>query len=150
MQPRKGTFVATFTEKDLHAIYEARVLLEVFAFVNAIPQIKDRDLRHLESILKSMHEQIHLEKWNELLNLDLEFHAYIVNLCQNDRIIKFYNTIQIQILTLLTRLSDHVDRRTFYNDHFELLEVIKSRNPILIEQQVREHIQDNEKLFRII
>ncbi len=148
IKPRKGTFVATFTDKDLHEIYEARLLLEVFAFTNAVPQLKESDIQYLESIKQAMYER-HDDKWIELVNLDLEFHSYVVNLCRNERIIKFYKTIQIQIRTFLTRLAEHyVDRKTLYAEHVELLEAIKTKDLPLVEQKVREHIEDGvQRLF---
>lgn len=142
-RPRKGTFVASFTNDDLREIYEARLLLEVYAFVKAVPYLKDNDISYLESIINLMKKSINEQKWNGLLDNDLKFHKYMVNLCGNSRIISFYNLIQIQIRAFLVRLSGYYSERKFlYDEHLELLEAIKTKDLEVVENKVREHIED--------
>ncbi|RAS72790.1 GntR family transcriptional regulator [Priestia endophytica] len=141
--PRRGTFVNKFEKKDLKEIYEARLLIEVYAFEKAVQNIKEEDIKELESKVQRMKESIQGGKWDEILNLDLEFHAYVVNLCNNATMIKFYNLILVQIRTFLSRLSRHYPNlESLYEEHKEMLEAIKTRDEKVVKEKVIEHIQD--------
>jgi DNA-binding GntR family transcriptional regulator len=141
--PRRGTFVNKFEKKDLKEIYEARLFIEVYAFEKAVQNIKEEDIKELEAKVQQMKESIQGNKWDEILNLDLEFHAYVVNLCNNATMIKFYNLILVQIRTFLSRLSRHYSNlESLYQEHKEMLEAIKTRDEKVVKEKVVEHIQD--------
>jgi DNA-binding GntR family transcriptional regulator len=149
-EPRKGAHVTTFTEQDLREIYECRLTIEIDASLKALNYLTEHDIQHLESIVDEMKLRTDDEKWTDLLNLDLKFHAYLVSLCGNSRLIHFYQLIQIQVRTFLSRLSNHYDdRNSLYLEHYELLVTIKTKNPQTIEKMMREHIIDaGKRLFR--
>lgn len=148
-EPRKGAHVSTFTEQDLREIYECRLTIEIDASLKALNNMNDQDIQHLESIIDEMKLRIDDEKWTDLLDLDLKFHAHLVNLCGNSRLIHFYQLIQIQIRTFLSRLSNHYDdRNALYLEHYELMAAIKTKNPQSVESMLREHIIDaGKRLF---
>lgn len=147
--PRRGTFVNKFEKKDLQDIYEARLFIEVYAFERAIGNMKEEHINELEAKVRLMEAKVKDDKPDELLNLDLELHEYVVNLCDNAIMIKFYSLILIQIRTFLSRLSDHYSNlESLYLEHKELLEIIKTRDEKLVKQKVIEHIEDaGRRLF---
>src|SRR5690625_4318336 len=53
---RKGTYVATFTKKDLQEINELRILLEAGAFLQALPKLEKKHFKELEKIIGKMKE----------------------------------------------------------------------------------------------
>lgn len=146
IKPRKGTFVADFTEDDWREIYEIRMALEVPAFVQAAVRLKEADIAYLESIVRAMKESVDQKKRTDILKNDWLFHAYMVKLSGNRRITKFYNIIRMQIQTFLSRLSySHNEFATLYDEHVELLEAIKSKDSRRVEAKVREHIEDAKR-----
>jgi DNA-binding GntR family transcriptional regulator len=150
-EPRKGAHVSTFTDEDLREIYECRLTIEIDASLKALKYMTDHDIEQLESIVDEMKLRIDDEKWTDLLNLDLKFHSYLVSLCGNSRLIHFYQLIQIQIRTFLSRLSNHyTDRNSLYLEHQELLAAIKTKDSATTERVLREHINDaGNRLFQV-
>src|SRR5690625_5071168 len=104
---RKGTYVALFSKKDWKEIIELRTLIEAHAFVLAIPQLNTDHFSQLHSVLEEMKEQSANQNWNDLFDLDMKFHGYVVNLSGNSRIVKIYESIQVQIRTFLLHLNDY-------------------------------------------
>src|SRR5699024_11583312 len=90
---RKGTYVATFTEKDLIEINELRTLLEARAFLQALPKLEDKHFDDLEAIIERMKQGVKRKDWNELFNLDMTFHSYIIDLRDNSHILIIFESL---------------------------------------------------------
>ncbi|MGY0692041.1 GntR family transcriptional regulator [Virgibacillus sp. FSP13] len=138
---RKGTYVANFTEQDLDEMIELRTLLETRAFTDAIPRLEKQHLLELEAITSQMQEKAGEKDWNELFDLDMKFHSYVVNLCHNSRIIKIYNSLQVQIRTFLMHLDKYYSSpQSFYKEHQDLLHALTSKDIQTVQNQVQTHI----------
>ncbi len=142
---RKGTFVVTFTEEDMKEISEARSILESTAFMNAVRRFSKEDYEHLIQIVEHMREYTQKADWTKVFDLDMEFHLYVVNLCNNTRIIRLYDIIQVQIRTLMSRLVPFYEKdpEMFYAEHLELVEALNSRDVTIIKETVIKHIRDS-------
>src|SRR5690625_2997725 len=103
-KPRKGTYVSQFSEKDWKETIELRTIVESYAFVKALSYINVDHFKELEKILDEMKINTDEKNWNKLFDLDMRFHSYIVNLSGNSRVIKIYESIQVQIRTFLVNL----------------------------------------------
>jgi DNA-binding GntR family transcriptional regulator len=140
---RKGTFVNVFTEKDKEEINEVRLLLEVPALIQAASHLKEEHVFFLEEILESLKIKVDEGNWYDSFNLDVEFHLYLINLCNNSRIIEVYNMILVQIRTIITSAAEYYDKRKelYYTRHVELLEAIKAGNNEKIKKLTENHIE---------
>lgn len=147
---RKGTFIREFTDKDLEEMTEVRLMIETTAFVKAVNNLKDNHFNDLEEIINKMEKEAENEDWNQLFDLDLKFHQYVINQCGNTRMIKIYESIGVQIRVYLAHLDKHyTSPKSFYKEHRELLDVIKKKDEELIMNQISQHIDYvEEKLLR--
>ncbi|MEN1967481.1 GntR family transcriptional regulator [Lentibacillus sp. N15] len=150
-QARKGTYVADFTSKDLDEIIELRTLMESWAFTQAIPNLTETHLQYLKAITIEMKQKANEGDWNQLFDLDMQFHCYVVNLCGNSRIIKIYDSLQVQIRTFLMHLDKYYSSpQAFYNEHMELLRALTSKNAAQVKKKVESHIEFvEEKLLGV-
>ncbi|SDQ20432.1 GntR family transcriptional regulator [Virgibacillus salinus] len=140
-QARKGTYVADFTEQDLDEIIELRTLIESQAFTQAIKSLEKKHIEFLEQIIEQMKKKADEKDWNELFDLDMQFHSYVVNLCGNSRIIKIYDSLQVQIRTFLMHLDQYYSSfQAFYDEHKELLKALVSRDVHTVNESVKNHI----------
>src|SRR5699024_10765672 len=103
-QARKGTYVADFTGEDFNEMIELRTLLETTAFKKALPKLDKEHMAALEKIINKMKQKAAEKDWHALFDLDTAFHSYIVHLCGNSRIVKIYQSLQVQIRTFLMHL----------------------------------------------
>lgn len=150
-QARKGTYVANFTEQDLDEIIELRALIEVQAFRRAIPSLGKNQFQDLEEITKQMKVKADEKDWNGLFDLDMQFHSYVVNLCDNSRIIKIYDSLQVQIRALLMHLDQYYSsHQSFYDEHKALLQALITKDVATVKERVKNHIEYvEEKLLGV-
>lgn len=148
---RKGTYVAAFSEKDLEEITELRTMIEAHAFIQAIPNMQEVHYQKLEEITEQMKKETENKNWERLFDLDMEFHGYVVGLCGNSRIVKIYDSIQVQIRTVLMHLDQYYSSfQSFYNEHKELLDGLKTKDVQIVKEKVKNHIEFvEEKLLGV-
>src|SRR5699024_10730600 len=128
-QARKGTYVADFTDKDVNEMIELRTLVESHAFMQAMPRLEAEHIQKLEEIVGRMKLKADEKDWNGLFDLDMQFHSYVVGLCGNARIIKIYDSLQVQIRTFLMHLDRYYSSpQAFYDEHTQLLEALVSND----------------------
>ncbi|MFD1362092.1 GntR family transcriptional regulator [Lentibacillus salinarum] len=140
-QARKGTYVADFTDQDADEMIELRALIEAHAFSQSIRHLDHKDVKKLEDIVAEMKVKAEEEDWNALFDLDMQFHSYVVGLCGNSRIIKIYDSLQVQIRTFLMHLDKYYSSpQSFYAEHKQLLEALVSKNAHTVNRRVKEHI----------
>ncbi|TFJ94214.1 GntR family transcriptional regulator [Lentibacillus salicampi] len=141
-QARKGTYVADFTDRDANEMIELRTLLESHAFEQAMPRLESEHIAKLEEIVGQMKARADEQDWNGLFELDMRFHSYVVGLCGNSRIIKIYDSLQVQIRTFLMHLDRYYSSpQAFYDEHVQLLEALVSGDVHTVNRRVREHIE---------
>ena len=138
----KGTFIIDYTEKDMEELNEVRMLIERVAFVKALPNMKEEDFNKLQEILEEMKIEGKRENWNRLFDLDMQFHCYVINRCGNSRLIKIYESIQAQVRVYLAHLDKHYPTpMAYYNEHKKLYDALKKKDPELVENQTKQHIE---------
>lgn len=138
---RKGTYITQFSDKDLDEITELRTMIESHAFIDAIPRLEMKHLQELEKITEKMKKGADREDWSELFDLDMQFHSYVVNLSGNSRIVKIYDSLQVQIRTVLMHLGQYYSSfQSFYNEHQDLLDGLKTKDVQVVKEKVRNHI----------
>lgn len=145
-QARKGTYVSDFTAEDFNEMIELRTLLETTAFKKAIPELDEDHLAELEEIIIQMKQKAEEKDWNALFDLDTQFHSYIVHLCGNSRIVKIYQSLQVQIRTFLMHLDKYYSsHQSFYEEHKDLYEAVASKDAKKVQEKVRKHIEYAEE-----
>lgn len=139
---RKGTYVASFSKKDRDEIIELRALLETHAFPQAVAHLNEEHFNELENLMGEMKAQAKQENWNKLFDLDMRFHSYVIQLSDNSRLIKMYNSLQVQIRTFLMHLDQlYSSHEAFYEEHKQLLEALRTKDPHIVTKQVQDHIE---------
>jgi DNA-binding GntR family transcriptional regulator len=141
-QARKGTYVADFTGEDFNEMIELRTLLETKAFKKALPKLDKEHMAALEKIINEMKQKAAEKDWHALFDLDTAFHSYIVHLCGNSRIVKIYQSLQVQIRTFLMHLDKYYSsHQSFYEEHKDLYEAIATKDEKKVQEKVRTHIE---------
>jgi DNA-binding GntR family transcriptional regulator len=141
-QARKGTYVSDFTAEDFNEMIELRTLLETTAFKKALPKLHDEHMAELEKIINNMEQKAAEKDWHGLFDLDTKFHSYVVDLCGNSRIVKIYQSLQVQIRTFLMHLDKYYSsHQSFYEEHKDLFEVLASKDVKKVQEKVRTHIE---------
>ena len=139
---RRGTYVSRFSKKDLKEISDLRILIETKAFINALSRLNEHHFKHLENVLALMKEKAEEKNWNDLFDLDMKFHSYVVNLCGNSRMIKIYNSTQTQTRAYLGYIDKYYsNHHAFYEEHIELFSTLKTEDPNRLKEVLKNHIE---------
>jgi DNA-binding GntR family transcriptional regulator len=102
----KGVFVRQISVREMLEIYELRALVFGFAAQRAAAHITDDHRKDLERLLTLMDEACEAEDGNRYYDLNLEFHALILQLSNNKRAHQAYVDYVNEI---------HLFRRKYFN-----------------------------------
>lgn len=143
--PKKGSFVAKPTKKDMQDAYECRKLLEAEAAKCACNYITEEQLMELEDIWQ---QQIAAHKAHDMhafLEINERFHALIANASGNTFFQKYIQelTIRCNVFLLfydkfqITPLEDSYAVK----EHRLIIDALKERNPEKCYQTALNHNQ---------
>ena len=133
---------------DVADLFEVRAGLEGMAIYLTTTIITDQEIEELEKCIYRVRKAFVEKDLQEVVNQNTFFHEFIVNASKNKRLIDMMGNINN--LTLLYRNNFfnyyYVDD-SFIEEHIEIYEIIKSRNPDLASKKMRDHIlHDLEQL----
>ena len=74
MIPRRGTYVADISIKDINEVYEIRTSLDVLAAGLAAERINDDELETLQRLLVEIGQHIEENNMDKIVEVDIDFH----------------------------------------------------------------------------
>lgn len=122
----QGTFVRSFTEKDIIEICDYRKLLEVYSLRGCVEFADDEELKSIE-----MNYLAELKKagGNNFFNSDLALHAMITRYCENSRMMRTLDSFSTQIGFIRMMSSKAQDRKSKSKDeHIDIIKALQSRD----------------------
>ncbi len=139
--PNRGAFVIGFAPQDLEEIFSLRASLEVLAIRLASQNLRRTDLARLEDIIDEM---AIIEKGDDRFagaDVDARFHAELMEISGHKRAHAAWRTIRAQItMAVFSATTYYEDMDNLAERHRQLIEVLRSGDPDLAEQKLREHI----------
>jgi len=102
--PRKGTYVKSFSLKDIEEIYTLRAILEGYAVSLAFDRLQEEDLNYLRELLKQITEMAEKKDVIEVARLNMQFHRKILELSNHKRLYDTWQSLlaQTQMLSAMT------------------------------------------------
>lgn len=146
MVPRRGTYVADLSIKDINEVFEIRTALDVLAAGLAAERITEEELEQMERLLVEIGEYIDQGDIDNIVEVDTRFHDILYSASRNDRLVGIISNLREQFTRFRTvsmafpgRLKDTLD------EHRKMLEAIAQRNVELAQQIAREHMENSEQ-----
>jgi DNA-binding GntR family transcriptional regulator len=133
-RPRRGSFVATLTDRDVYEILTLRSALERTAFELGIPVRDPSLLDPAREALDEMERFARLEDRGALVLAGYTFHSRLIQIAEHRRLNEIYASVQQQLLLCMSRnliarerfhesLQEHVSR------HRYLLQLVEAGDP---------------------
>ena len=148
--PFKGAVVKSISQKDVAQLYDLMAVLEGLSMRVATPGISDDEIKEIERLVEKM-EQDKDDKI-KLFHTNFAFHDLLTRLGGNTHLISIMNDIRGHSL--------RIGLQSFYNlgqteasldDHKDILEAIKARNPVKVEKLIRKHyMTSSDRLIKNI
>jgi len=151
--PYRGTFVNEISTDELRStLIPIRLILEQQACAVALPIMEEEDFAFLAEIVEKMRvvaKKNNLDTLVELVELDVRYHQYIMNLSKQYHAIQLWNTIQPRIRVGFYRLGlRHNDYQEITSEHSNLLEALRTRDSKIVFPALEHHICTDQ--FRLL
>lgn len=144
-KPRRGTFVARLSPQDSLDLGYARALLEGYAVRIGFAKIDEPLLRRLDHLIDEMSICRLPIDTPRLIQLDLDFHRLIVEICESPRIIELWSNLsgQIRALFITTMENQHATVDYIVTFHRQLVAELRQGDQQLAQEAVLRHYVRN-------
>lgn len=152
--PRRGMRVKSYNADDLRETFEMRMLYELHCCRLAVAAIGDHPETAEE--LKAVLERSRLAlddayNYSTQYHLDEQFHLLIVSLCGNKRMMRDFDRLHANILTIgiyASKGSRLERQRETYWEHKRILDALIDRSGPEMESAMRSHLENTVRDLR--
>lgn len=140
-QGRRGTIVARFSLQDIEEIYSLRALLESYAVTLLTEQGAAVHCEALRSITLRMDEAGNRGDDEELSQLNVQFHRYIVEHCGNRRLANLWLEMNRQVRMIMLTVTQLYPTLHGVGDYHRLIvDAIASGDSQVAAATIKDHI----------
>lgn len=145
MIPRRGTYVADISIKDINEVYEIRTALDILAAGLAAERINDEELEMMQRLLVEIGQHIDEGNIEKIIETDSAFHDILYQASRNERLVNIISNLREQITGLRGRSMMYPGRLTdTLEEHRAIVESIAQRDAEKAQIAVREHLENAE------
>ncbi len=146
MIPRRGTYVANISIKDINDVYEIRTSLDVLAAGLAAERISDEELEELQRLLVLIGKYIEEDNMEKIIEVDSDFHDILYKASRNERLRNIINNLREQITGIRGTSMRYPGRlKDTQEEHRHLVECIAARNVEKSQEAARVHLENAER-----
>lgn len=135
--PHRGVFIPELTPETAIELYTVRAALEGLAARLAVGRTNSEAIRDISAILK---QQLALIQKRDLIGyskLSFDFHTRVHELCGNRTLQEMLESLKDKMRTIAVDIEPILPR--LYQDHFEILNAFKAKDPERAEAAFRAH-----------
>ena len=146
MVPRRGTYVADISLKDIAQVFEIRSALEELSAGLAAERITPDELESLERILVEINEFIDKGEFDKIVDADIRFHDILYHASRNTRLVDILHNLREQMLRFRS-VSMHYPGRlaATWEEHRQMVENIANHNSAMARKVAKKHMENSEK-----
>ena len=146
MIPRRGTYVADISIKDINDIYEIRTSLDVLAASLAAERINEEELARLQELLLEIEKYIPSMNMEKIVELDTAFHDLLYTASRNERLRTIIANLREQLTGIRGRSMSYPGRMaSTAEEHRALVAAIAARDVEAAQKAARIHIENAEQ-----
>lgn len=113
---RRGTFATEVTEQDIREIAETRMILETGAVEIVARQITNEQFAELEELFQATLIAEESVGYDSYMERDSQFHLKIIELTNNQRLIKLYRQLNAHMQIVRFRFARRAKRKLSWTD----------------------------------
>jgi DNA-binding GntR family transcriptional regulator len=143
-EPRRGTFVAAPTAKDVREVYDLRAAIEPRAARLVIRQQDPPALEGLRRALVRLRTAVNRSDLRDLARADFEFHETLCRVSGNGRLHEVFvrNASVLRVLIQLEEGEFYVSFDEVEHQHRELLASIEAGDETKAEELIVQHLEE--------
>ena len=150
MMPRRGTYVANLSIRDVNEVFEIRTTLDSLASGLAAERITDEELERLERLLVLIGEYIEQNDMEKIVETDMEFHDILYQASRNARLVGIIYNLREQLTRFRSTSMSYPGRlKETLEEHIRIVEAIAQGNVELAQKAAEEHMEKSEQTLLI-
>lgn len=150
MMPRRGTYVANLSIRDVNEVFEIRTTLDSLASGLAAERITDEELERLERLLVLIGEYIEQNDMDKIVETDMEFHDILYQASRNTRLVGIISNLREQLTRFRSTSMSYPGRlKETLEEHSRIVEAIADGNVELAQKAAEEHMEKSEQTLLI-
>jgi DNA-binding GntR family transcriptional regulator len=145
--PKGGFAVREFTREDVEEIFGIRIALESYAAYLATTHMTPEKLSALKEKVDKSEKAFKRGENEKAVQLYTEFHDLLYKSCQSKKLTEMINGFRdyfYRYRSALLRAPNGF--KSSLADHREMLEAMKKKNPRVVENLVRTHLERGKKI----
>lgn len=143
--PQRGKFITSLTAKEIQDSYFTGGVLEGAAVASNIDQFTDEDFWKLQNIVNKMRELAENgDSRDKLAPLDNAFHDILLSKTNNNLLVELARRSCRGLSKFLfyKQWCKQFTTKENFERHQELLDVMQKRDPVAVENCIRQHYKD--------
>lgn len=145
MMPRRGTYVASLSIRDINEVFEIRTSLDSLASGLAAERITSEELEQLERLLVSIGEYIECGDMEKIVETDTQFHDLLYQASRNSRLVGIIFNLRDQLTRFRSISMGHPGRlQETLEEHRRLVEAIAQGDVELAQKAAEKHMERAE------
>lgn len=150
MMPRRGTYVANLSIRDVNEVFEIRTSLDSLASGLAAERITDEELERLERLLVSIGDGIENNDMDKIVEADTQFHDLLYQASRNARLVGIIYNLREQLTRFRTTSMAYPGRlKETLEEHSRIVEAIAEGNVELAQKAAEDHMEKSEHTLLI-
>ena len=146
MLPRRGTYVANLSIKDINEVFEIRSSIDALAAGLAAERITEDELEKMEHMLVATVDAFEHGDMERVVEFDSQFHDVLYCASRNDRLVGIISNLREQLTRFRSISMAQPGRmKETMDEHRRMVEAIAQRDVELAQSIAREHMENAEQ-----
>lgn len=146
MMPRRGTYVADLSIRDINEVFEIRTSLESLASGLAAERINEDELEKLQRLLVEIGAYIKSEDMESIVRTDTEFHDLLYQASRNTRLVGIISNLREQLTRFRTTSMSFPGRlKATLEEHRKIVEAIAQGDEKAARKAAEHHMEKSEQ-----
>lgn len=142
--PNRGAFVASWNERDIHKIYDLRVLLEGYAAEAAALEADEAAVAELTRHAREMADAVERQDADvvdQVAQINSDFHRLVIAAAANPRLdVALASIVEVPLVLRTFRRYSLEEMRRSAAQHLELVAAIAARDGVWARSVMTSHI----------
>lgn len=146
MMPRRGTYVANLSIRDVNEVFEIRTALDSLVSGLAAQRITDEELEDLQRLLVEIGKYIEKNDMDKIVEIDTRFHDVLYKASRNNRLVGIISNLREQLTSYRTKSMSYPGRlRATLEEHRRIVDAIAQGNPVEAQKAAEDHMEKSEQ-----
>lgn len=146
MMPRRGTYVASMSIRDINEIFEIRTALDSLSNGLAAERITEEELERLQRLLVTIGGYIEENDIENIVETDIKFHDLLYQAGRNSRLVSVISNLRDQLTRFRTLSMSYPGRlEATLGEHRAIVEAIAKGDVKAARKAAEKHMENSER-----